>query len=77
MDQELEWTNEKLEKVPYKNWLYRLFCLATFRKRMSYKEMYLILSEINRKIDGEEKAKKRAFERIIEFYEYNNGNRPV
>ena len=77
MDQELEWTNEKLEKVPYKNWLYRLFCLATFRKRMSYKEMYLILVEINRGVDGEEKAKKRAFERIIEFYEYNNGNRPI
>lgn len=77
MDANLEWTNEILEKVPYKNWLYKVFCLVTFRKRMTYKEMYLILSEINRKAVGEEKAKKKAFQRIIEFYEYNNGNRPV
>lgn len=74
---ELKWTNDKLEKVPYKNWLYKLFCYLTFRKRMTYKEMYLILYEINRETDGEEKAKKRAFERITEFYEYNNGHRPV
>ena len=77
MDQNLEWTNETLDKVPYKNWLYKVFCLFTFRKRMTYKEMYLVLSEINRKAIGEEKAKKKAFQRIIEFYEYNNGNRPV
>lgn len=77
MEQNLEWTNEKIEKVPHKNWLYRLFCLLTFRKRMSYKEMYLFLSELNRKTDGEEKAKKTAFKRIIDFYEYNNGNRPI
>lgn len=77
MEQNLEWTSDKIEKVPYKNWLYRLFCLVTFRKRMSYKEMYLFLSELNRKVDGEEKSKKKAFERIIDFYEYNNGYRPV
>lgn len=77
MEQDFEWAGEKIEKVPYKNWLYRLFCLITLRKRMSYKEMYLFLSELNRKADGEEKSKKKAFKRIIDFYEYNNGHRPI
>ena len=75
----LEWTNEPLKKLPKNNFMYFLFCLFTFRprKKMTYKEMYLIIAEVNRKVLGEEKAKKLAFQRIIDFYEYNNGNRPV
>ena len=38
--------------------------------------MYLIIAEVNRKRLGEEKAKKLAFKRIMDFYEFNNGNRP-
>ena len=75
----LEWTNERLKKLPKNNFMYFLFCLITFRprKKMTYKEMYLIISEVNRKALGEEKAKRLAFQRIIDFYEYNNGSRPV
>lgn len=75
----LEWTNEPLKKLPKNNFMYFLFCLITFRprKKMTYKEMYLIIAEVNRKVLGEEKAKKLAFQRIIDFYVYNNGNRPV
>lgn len=75
----LEWTNEPLKKLPKNNFMYFLFCLFTFRprKKMTYKEMYLIIAEVNRKVLGEEKAKKLAFQRIIDFYVYNNGNRPV
>ena len=43
---------------------------------MTYKEMYLVIAEVNRKIIGEEKAKKLALQRIIYFYEHNNGHRP-
>jgi hypothetical protein len=59
--------------------MYFLFCLLTFRprKKMTYKEMFLIIAEVNRKALGEEKANKLAFQRIMDFYEYNNGNRPV
>lgn len=75
----LEWTNEPLKKLPRNNFMYFLFCLITFRprKKMTYKEMYLIIAEVNRKVLGEEKAKRLAFQRIIDFYEYNNGSRPV
>ena len=79
MDERLQWTNEKLERLPKNNFMYFLFCLLTFRlrKKLSYKEMYLIIAEVNRKTLGDEEAKKLAFKRIIDFYEYNNGNRPV
>jgi hypothetical protein len=78
-DPKLEWTNEPLKKLPSNNFLYFLFCLFTFRlrKKLTYKEMYLIMAEVNRKLLGEERAKKFAFEKIIDFYEYNNGNRPI
>ena len=79
MDKELEWANERLLRLPKNNFMYFLFCLFTFRprKKLTYKEMYLIISEVNRKALGLEKAKQLAFQRIIEFYEYNNGNRPI
>lgn len=79
MDQNLEWTNEPLKKLPKNNFIYFLFCLITFRprKKMTYKEMYLVIAEVNRKTLGKERANKLAFQRIIDFYEYNNGYRPV
>ncbi len=79
MEPNLEWTNERLKRLPKNNFMYFLFCLFTFRlrKRMTYKEMELISSEVNRKILGQEKANKLAFQRIMDFYEYNNGYRPI
>ena len=67
-----------MKKLPRNNFMYFLFCLITFRprKKMTYKEMYLIISEVNRKTLGEEKAKRLAFQRIIDFYEHNNGHKP-
>ena len=51
--------------------------LAALAKKLTYKEMFLVIAEVNRKALGEEKANKLAFQRIMDFYEYNNGNRPV
>ena len=79
MEVNLEWTNERLKKLPKNNFMYFLFCLITFRpiKKMTYKEMYLIISEVNRKALGQKKANQLAFQRIMDFYEYNNGHRPI
>jgi len=76
--EELEWTNERLKKLPKNNFMYFLFCLITLRpiKKMTYKEMYLIISEVNRKTLGQERANKLAFQRIMDFYEYNHGHLP-
>lgn len=73
------WADEPLKKLPKNNFMYFLFCLFTFRlrKKMTYKEMYLIIAEVNRKTLGKEAADKLAFQRIMDFYEYNNGHRPI
>lgn len=73
------WADEPLKKLPKNNFMYFLFCLLTFRlrRKMTYKEMYLIIAEVNRKTLGKEAADKLAFQRIMDFYEYNHGHRPV
>ena len=73
------WADEPLKKLPKNNFMYFLFCLLTFRlrRKMTYKEMYLIIAEVNRKTLGKEAADKLAFQRIMDFYEYNNGHRPI
>ena len=73
------WADEQLKRLPKNNFMYFLFCLFTFRprKKMTYKEMFLIISEVNRKTLGKKKADELAFQRIIDFYEYNNGYRPI
>ena len=75
MEPDFTWTDEPLKKLPKNNFMYFLFCLFTFRpkKKMTYKEMYLIISEVNRKTLGQENANKLAFQRIMDLYEYNNG----
>lgn len=73
------WADEPLKKLPKNNFMYFLFCLFTFRPRrkMTYKEMFLVIAEVNRKTIGKEAADKLAFQRIMDFYEYNNGHRPI
>ena len=73
------WADEPLKKLPKNNFMYFLFCLLTFRlrRKMTYKEMYLIIAEVNRKTLGKEAADKLAFQRIMDFYEYNHGHRPI
>ncbi len=72
------WADEPLKKLPKRNFMYFLFCLITLRpfKKMTYKEMYLFMSEVNRKTLGKEMADRLAFQRIIDFYEYNHGEKP-
>ncbi len=79
MEPIFEWTNEQLPKLPRNNFMYFLFCLVTLRpkRKMTYREMYLLIAEVNRKTLGEQRAKELAFQRIIDFYEYNHGYRPV
>lgn len=70
----LNWMNEKIEALPYTNWLYKLMCFISFRpkKKFTYKEMYLILSRMNEKSIGSEEAKTFAMNRIIDTYKFNN-----
>ena len=71
-----EWTNEKVEKMPAGNWLYRIACFLLGKKRMTYQELYLISFGSKKKKLGEKKAKELSIFAIIRIYEYNNGTLP-
>lgn len=75
----MEWFNEKIEKINDDKFLYKIICffLGGPKHRLSYKELYLLLFGINRRKLGDEKAKIKAMERIIEIYKsHHNNNTP-
>lgn len=70
------WTNEKVEKLPSGNGVYKLACIMLGKKRMTYQELYLIAYGSKKGELGEDKAKDLAIKDIIRIYEYNNGHLP-
>lgn len=73
--EELPWINEKIERLEKNNGLYKFACFFIGRK-LSYKEMYMLLQNINRKKLGDEDSKKFALYQIIEIYKFQNGKLP-
>jgi hypothetical protein len=75
----MEWFDEKIEKINDDKFLYKIVCflLGGPKYRLSYKNLYLILYGLNRGKLGEEKAKKKAMERVIKIYKsHHNNNEP-
>ena len=73
---DIAWTKDEIEKVPTKQWLYRVICFMLRKKRLTYQEMFLVLYGIVFKKFGEKKSKELAVERLIAIYEFNNGVLP-
>jgi len=73
---DIEWTFDEIEKVPTKQWLYRVICFVLRKKRLTYQEMFLVLYGIFFKKFGEKRSKELAVERLIAIYEFNNGVLP-
>lgn len=73
-----DWLDEKVQAIKGHEFLYNFICFITFRrkKRMRYKDLFLIYYGIHKGNIGEEKAKKKAFKTIIKIYEDNNGKKP-
>ena len=73
-----EWLEETIEKVNNINWLYKLICFLLFKrkKKLTYKEMYLLLYGLNRRNIGDKEAKQLSMERIIKIYKENNNKYP-
>lgn len=67
---DLSWMNGKIPYLKKGNWLYRFCCffLGKRKKKLTYKELYLILYGLNRKTIGEDKAKKQSLDRILQIY---------
>lgn len=74
-----EWFDETISKVEYCNWLYKIvcFCLGKRRKKLTYRDMFLLIYGLNRNKLGEKKAKEAAIIRIVQIYKYlHNNNSP-
>ena len=72
----MEWLNETITKLPKSNWLYRVICFFMFRK-LTYKEYYLLLVNLNTRALGEENAKKASLIKTLEVYKsLHNGELP-
>lgn len=72
----MEWLDEKVERVPKHNTLYRLLCLLNLKRRFTYKQFYLFYQGLFRNDLGDELANKRALLNIINLYKYNNNKIP-
>ena len=71
----LEWLNEKVERVKGSNWLYRFMCFCLCRKRLTYKQLFLIMYGLNKRRLGEKTAKQLALDRILEIYKSLHNNK--
>jgi hypothetical protein len=75
----MEWFDEKIEDIKGDKFIYKIICflLGGRKKRLSYKQVYLILYGINKSRYGVEKAKKLAMSRILDIYaSHHNNNYP-
>lgn len=74
----LQWLNEKVTKIDRHNFFYNFVCffLFRFRRKLTYKELYLIYYGIHRNKIGEKNAKKKSLQTILKIYKENNGNYP-
>lgn len=72
----MDWFDEKIEYIEGDKFLYKLvcFCLKGPKKRLSYKELYLLLFGLNKRNLGEKKAKIKAMNKIIEIYKTHHDN---
>jgi hypothetical protein len=79
MEPDFDWMSERVERTIEGNWLYRLLCFVTFRRKqkMTYKELYLTLRTINEKKLGQEQADRLSLKKVIEIYKYNKGTLPL
>lgn len=72
---DMSWMDEVMIDYPPSRMFYK-FCKYIFRKKLTYKKMFMLLYGINRKALGERKAEEEAFKKIVQAYKENNGRNP-
>lgn len=73
----LSWIDTSCNDVPSHRFWYKIACFITgrYKKKLTYKELYIILCNINRKKGEEQRDVQRdAMEQIIKIYSWNNKN---
>ncbi len=72
----MEWFDEKIEYIEGDRFIYKLVCffLGGFKRRLSYKELYILLYNINKQKLGEENAKRLSMNKILKIYSHFHNN---
>ena len=72
------WMEETVQSVEHANWLYRFCCflLGKKKKKLTYKELFLLLYGINRRKMGDKEAKTFAMNQILKTYKFHNNKLP-
>ncbi len=78
MNNDLEWMLEKVPEIKGHSFFYKLVCFCTFRQRrkMNYKDLFVLFYGLHRRKLGERKAKEKALNTILKIYKENNGKLP-
>ena len=77
-EKDVEWMNEKVAKIDSHRFFYWFVCffMLKLRKKMTYKELFLLYYGIHRKSLGDGDAKRKALQSILKIYKENNGDYP-
>ena len=71
----ISWIDEDVAEIPYPGWVYRIMCFLFRKKKMTYKDLFLLIYGLNKK-RGEKQAKEHATNVIINIYKMNNNKLP-
>lgn len=75
---DLEWLDEEVDLGKSVNGLYKLACFLLRKKKLTYKDFYLISIGLNKHKYGGEKARERALQTILKAYKKNHyGKLPI
>lgn len=77
-EKDIEWMNEKVAKIDGHRFFYNFVCFFLFRlrRKITYKELFLLYYGIHRKTMGENNSKKKALQSVLKIYKENNGKYP-
>lgn len=72
----MDWLNDKINSMPHHNGIYKFICAFLGKKKLTYKQMYLLLFQLNKKKLGDD-VKKIVFKELLEIYHFNENKYPI
>ena len=76
----VDWLNDEVEKIPNGGQgFYRLLCTLMFKKRLTYRNLYMFAYALNKHKfkENEVRMKQLIIEELAKIYYYNTGNLPI
>ena len=72
-----EWLDESIIEIKGSETLYKIICFLMGRrkKKLTYKELFVLIYGLNRKKYGEKKSKELAMLRILQIYKDLHDNK--